>query len=40
MLLHAMAVTHSHVVLEIRRKQLRKQIVLEAGVPVECRSIV
>lgn len=37
-LLHAMAVSERTATLELERRQLRKTIVLEAGVPVDCRS--
>ena len=37
-LLFAMAVHRRSVVLEIERKPLRKEIILESGVPVDCRS--
>ena len=37
-LLHALAVQRLSVVLEIERKQLRKRISIEDGVPVDCRS--
>jgi len=37
-LLHALAVHRLSVILEIERKQLRKRISIEDGVPVDCRS--
>ena len=37
-LLHALAVHRLSVILEIERKQLRKRISIEEGVPVDCRS--
>ena len=37
-LLHALAVHRLSVILEIERKQLRKRISVEEGVPVDCRS--
>ena len=37
-LLHALAVHRRSVVLEIERRQLKKEIVLENGVPVDCHS--
>ena len=37
-LLHALAVHRRSVVLEIERRQLKKSIVLESGIPVDCQS--
>lgn len=37
-LLHALAVHRRSVVLEIERTPLKKEIILEAGMPVDCRS--
>ncbi len=37
-LLHAMAVSRRSVVLELERKSVKKVVVLDRGVPVECRS--
>lgn len=37
-LLHAMAAAEMSVVLEIERKPLKKEIVIENGLPVDCRS--
>lgn len=37
-LLQALAVNHSTVVLEIERKPLKKEIFVEKGMPVDCRS--
>lgn len=37
-LLHALAVHRRSVVLEIERRQLKKSIVLENGIPVDCQS--
>lgn len=37
-LLHAMALSERTATIELERRQLRKTVVLEAGVPVDCRS--
>ncbi len=37
-LLHALALAERSVVVEVRRRQLEKTIIMELGVPVECRS--
>ena len=37
-LVHAMALSERTATIELERRQLRKTVVLEAGVPVDCRS--